>query len=247
MHFLAGRVKQNKSLLLILGALFVITFAIIAFNGYEASAQNRTLHWGSRGNEVSTVQQKLRQWGYYHGFTDGLYGSATYNAVREFQRKNGLRADGVVGKSTWAALGYSAAAAQKPSAPAAANTDVSRGVVRTSQDVMLLARVIEGEAADEPTSGKVAVGAVILNRIRSSAFPNTLAGVVYQPLAFESVANGQVNRPLTNDSISAARQAMAGWDPTGGATFFWNPSKRVSSWIWSRQIIARIGRHVFAR
>ncbi|MFA7466739.1 MAG: spore cortex-lytic enzyme [Desulfotomaculaceae bacterium] len=247
MHFLAGRVKQKKSLILILGALFIISIATFAFHDYVASAQNKTLYWGSRGSEVSTVQQKLRQWGYYHGFNDGVYGSATYNAVREFQRKNGLRADGVVGQSTWAALGYSGAAAQKPSAPAAGNTGVSRGVVRTSQDVMLLARVIEGEAADEPTSGKVAVGAVILNRIRSSAFPNTLAGVVYQPLAFESVANGQVNRPLTNDAISAARQAMAGWDPTGGATFFWNPSKRVSAWIWSRQIIARIGDHVFAR
>lgn len=244
---MAGRIKQKKSLILILGALFIITIAIIAFYDYEASAQDKTLHWGSRGNEVLTVQQKLRQWGYFHGFTDGVYGSATYNAVREFQRKNGLRADGVVGQSTWAALGYSAAAAQKPSAPAAGNTDVSRGVVRTSQDVMLLARIIEGEAADEPTYGKVAVGAVILNRIRSSAFPNTMAGVVYQPHAFESVTNGQVNRPLKNESISAARQAMAGWDPTGGATFFWNPSKRVSSWIWSRPIIARIGRHVFAR
>lgn len=221
---------------------------MITFSHYEASAQKKTLYWGRRGNEVLTVQQKLRQWGYYHGFTDGVYGSATYNAVREFQRKNGLRADGIVGRNTWAALGYgTAAAAQKPSTPAAGNNDVSRGVIRTSQDVMLLARVIEGEAADEPMYGKVAVGAVILNRIRSSAFPNTMAGVVYQPMAFESVANGQVNRPLTNESINAARQAMAGWDPTGGAIFFWNPSKRVSSWIWSRPIIARIGRHVFAR
>lgn len=143
--------------------------------------------------------------------------------------------------------GHDAVAAPKLSEAAEGNTEVSRGAVRTSQDVTLLARVIEGEASDESLSGKIAVGAVILNRIRSSAFPNTLAGVVYQPLAFESVSNGQVNRPLTNESISAARQAMAGTDPTGGATFFWNPAKQVSSWIWNRPIITRIGNHVFAR
>lgn len=243
---MSGRVNLKRCAALVMGALFLLSIALISFAVYEASAQNRTLYWGSRGSEVLTVQQKLKQWGYYHGFIDGVYGSATYRAVREFQRKNGLRVDGVVGPFTWAALGYGGAA-RRPAAAAAGDNTASRGVVRTSQDVMLLARVIEGEAADEPMAGKVAVGAVILNRIRSSAFPNTLAGVVYQPLAFESVANGQVNRPLTNKSIQAARQAMAGWDPTGGATFFWNPAKRVSPWIWSRQIIARIGRHVFAR
>lgn len=173
---MGGRLKAKKSVVLIIGALFIISAAVIAFQNYETGA----------------------------------------------------------------------AAAPKLS-EAADNTDVSRGAVRTSQDVMLLARVIEGEAAGEPQTGKIAVGAVILNRIRSSAFPNTLAGVVYQPLAFESVSNGQINRPLTNESINAARQAMAGMDPTGGATFFWNPAKRVSSWIWSRPIITRIGNHVFAR
>ncbi len=174
---MGGRLKAKKSVVLIIGAMFIISAAVIAFQNHETDA----------------------------------------------------------------------VAAPKLSEAAEGNSDVSRGAVRTSQDVMLLARVIEGEAADEPQTGKIAVGAVILNRIRSSAFPNTLAGVVYQPLAFESVSNGQVNRPLTDESINAARQAMAGADPTGGATFFWNPSKRVSSWVWSRPVITRIGNHVFAR
>jgi len=123
----------------------------------------------------------------------------------------------------------------------------SRGTVRTSQEVMLLARVIEGEASGEPLAGKIAVGAVILNRVRNAAFPKTLAAVVYQPSAFESVRNGQINRPVSKESVNAAWQAMAGADPTGGATFFWNPAKKVSAWIWSRPIVARIGAHVFAR
>jgi N-acetylmuramoyl-L-alanine amidase len=114
-------------------------------------------------------------------------------------------------------------------------------------EVTLLARVIEGEAANESFLGKVAVGAVILNRTKSADFPHTISGVIYQDHAFESVSNGQVNRPLSQESIRAADTAMSGYDPTGGALFFWNPSKPVSSWIWSRKIITEIGNHVFAR
>ncbi|MCG8402892.1 MAG: spore cortex-lytic enzyme [Firmicutes bacterium] len=225
-----------------------LTTALFPLFVRQAAAQNKTLYWGSRGDEVVTVQHKLRQWGYYHGFNDGNYGSATYQAVREFQRQNGLRADGVVGPRTWAALGYGGAAASEPPDSEGDGTKTTTaGAVSSSRDITLLARVIEAEAADEPYAGKVAVGAVVLNRVSNSAFPNTLASVVYQPHAFESVSNGQINRPLTKESINAARQAMSGWDPTGGATFFWNPAKQVTPWIWSRQIIQRIGRHVFAR
>ncbi len=231
-----SRSALTRILPVLLGVVILLTFA------QEAQAQRKMLFWGSRGSDVVAVQQKLRQWGYYHGFVDGVYGSATYRAVRSFQRRNGLRVDGIVGPRTWAALGLWRAPAPQKAAPTGA-----RGTVQASRDVTLLARVIQGEAADEPFYGKVAVGAVILNRVRSSAFPNTLAGVIFQPRAFESVTNGQYNRPLTNEAIRAARQAMAGWDPTGGAIFFWNPAKRVSPWIWSRNIITRIGRHVFAR
>ena len=131
-----------------------------------------------------------------------------------------------------------------PAAPAEAA--VSRGL-SNRDEVYLLARVIEGEAADEPFEGKVAVGAVILNRTRSAAFPHTLAGVIFQPHAFESVANGQYNRPVSEESLRAALLAMSGWDPTGGAIYFWNPAKPVNPWVWSRNIVTQIGRHVFAR
>lgn len=114
-------------------------------------------------------------------------------------------------------------------------------------EVTLLARVIEGEAANEPFMGKVAVGAVILNRTKSADFPHTISGVIYQDHAFESVSNGQVNRPVSDEAIRAANTAMGGYDPTGGALFFWNPNKPVSSWIWSRNIVTEIGNHVFAQ
>ncbi len=126
------------------------------------------------------------------------------------------------------------------------DTPVSRGWVNQS-DIYLMARVIEGEAADEPFMGKVAVGAVIVNRMESEQFPKSVRHVVYQPLAFEAVNNGQYRRPLTGESIRAAEMALKGWDPTNGALYYWNPETAKSSWVWQRPIITKIGRHVFAR
>lgn len=123
---------------------------------------------------------------------------------------------------------------------------VSRGNLNRNE-VTLLAMVIEGEAADEPYQGKVAVGAVILNRMASDKFPNTMSGVVYQDWAFESVMNGQYTRPLTSESIKAAQAAIQGWDPTNGALYFWNPATATSKWVWSRPVTDQIGRHVFAK
>jgi len=119
-------------------------------------------------------------------------------------------------------------------------------VTRVSGDSYLLARVIHAEAGSEPYLGKVAVGGVILNRIQNPKFPKTLSGVIYQPYAFESVSNGMVNRSPGGDSLKAARDALSGWDPSGGALYFFNPSKTSNRWIWARQIINRIGKHVFA-
>ncbi|MCL0028172.1 spore cortex-lytic enzyme [Peptococcaceae bacterium] len=166
-----------------------------------------------------------------------MFGNKTYKAVRLFQSKNGLKVDGIVGKNTWRALGYYFNTGVKSTSRA----NVNRG------DLWLLSRVVMGEAADEPFTGKVAVAAVILNRVDSPKFPNTLAGVIYQPLAFESVSNGQYTRPVSDEAIRAAQAAMNGWDPTGGALYFWNPYKRVSKWIWTRTIITQIGNHVFAK
>ncbi len=235
----------KKRMTVILSTIIISFAALILPPGSVARAWGETLYWGSTGSEVTALQQKLKQWGYYHGFVDGSYGSATYRAVLNFQRKNGLLVDGVVGSNTQAALGMGGG--QAKAGTTGTGSYVDRGFLQTSWETQLLARVIEGEAANETYFGKLAVGAVIMNRVKSSAFPNTLSGVIYQPHAFESVTNGQYTRPLTKETLQAASQAMAGMDPTGGATFFWNPSKPVSPWIWGRSIIAHIGRHVFAR
>lgn len=218
--------------------LLALLMAVGSPNGWQAAAQNPTLYLGSSGDDVSRVQQRLSQWGFYNGPLDGFYGDDTFRAVQNFQSNNGLGADGVVGQGTWDALGLSA--------PEAAPT-ASRGATTDRGDVTLLARVIEGEAADEALLGKVAVGAVILNRTKSAAFPHTISGVIFQDDAFESISNGQAYRPLSQESVQAAQMAMGGYDPTGGALFFWNPAKSVSSWIWSRTIITQIGQQVFAR
>lgn len=201
-----------------------------------------TLYWGSVGPSVSTVQARLSQWGYYLGPIDGIYLSKTAEAVRRFQWRNGLSADGVVGPKTWAALGFAAASRTAPSRGA------SRAGASWYDSVDLLARLIAAEAHGEPYAGEVAVAAVVLNRVENPSFPNTLAGVVFQPDAFESVSNGLYYSVAPNaEAYSAARDALNGFDPTYGALFFWNPGKPVGPWIWTRPIITTIGRHVFAR
>ncbi len=201
------------------------------------------LYWGSSGQQVKELQWRLSQWGFYNGPIDGDYGNATADAVRRFQANNGLPVDGVAGKNTLVNLGLWTGATGGTRAVRSEAT--SRGLDRRG-DVTLLARAIHAEAGAEPYLGQVAVGAVILNRVESSLFPNSLSGVIYQPLAFESVSNGFINEPPDADALRAAQDALNGWDPTQGALFFWNPAKPVSSWIWSRQIITQIGKHVFA-
>lgn len=219
----------------------VLAAGLIIWRGDGAFGQNQTLYWGSSGPNVTKVQALLNRWGYYNGPIDGYYSGKTFEAVKNFQRKNGLAVDGVVGPNTWGALGYPAV---RQSVPTTGGT--SRGVSDRS-NVYLLAQVIEGEAADEPYEGKVAVGAVIVNRMQSGSFPTSLPGVIFQPGAFESVSNGQYTRQVSTESLRAAQEALSGWDPSGGALFFWNPFKPVSSWIWSRSLVTQIGRHVFAR
>lgn len=188
---------------------------------------------------VRAAQQKLKQWGYYDGPVDGIYGSKTGSAVRRFQRKNGLRVDGLIGPQTKRALGLPTGTAK------AAYTATSRGVSR-SDDIILLAMAIHGEARGEPYAGQVAVGAVILNRVRHPSFPNSIAGVIYQPGAFTAVADGQIYLSPNDTSFKAARDALNGWDPTGGAIYYWNPATATSKWIWSRKPTVKIGKHWFA-
>jgi len=196
------------------------------------------VYWGSRGEQVRQVQQKLRQWGYFDGPVDGIFGQATYDAVVRFQKKNGLTADGVAGTKTLEAMGIASGSVAPAVAASAASSYQS--------EVELLARLIHGEARGEPYVGMVAVGAVVLNRVKSSRFPNTIAGVVYQAGAFDAVSDGQINLTPNEQSRRAARDALNGWDPTGGCLYYYNPATATSKWIWTREVRLNIGDHSFA-
>lgn len=194
-------------------------------------------NYGSTGQEVIDIQAKLYNWGYYNGIVDGIYGYETFSAVKRFQTRNGLTVDGVAGPETLAALGLPSGVAQTgggAGSPAGSN-------------VNLLARLVHGEARGEPYLGKVAVAAVVLNRTADSRFPKTIAGVIYQPGAFDAVYDGQINLEPDQSSINAARDALNGWDPTYGCVYYYNPATATSSWIWSRPIILTIGNHNFAK
>ena len=209
-----------------LGALSLLLL-FVWMNGAQGAVA-----WGSRGEDVAQIQRRLKQYGYLDGAADGIFGQATYDAVVWFQKKNGLKADGVVGAATLAALGITA---QSTTASSAAESEI-----------YILARLVHGEARGEPYVGKVAVAAVVLNRVRSASFPNTISGVVYQSGAFDCVADGQINLTPDADSIRAARDAMNGWDPTGGCLYYYNPATATNSWIWTRQVQLSIGKHAFA-
>lgn len=194
--------------------------------------------YGSRGSEVTQIQTKLKRWGYYTGGVDGIFGSLTLKAVRWFQQKNGLQVDGIAGPATLSAMGIMSTSSSSGS---------SSGSSSNSSDVNLLARLIYGEARGESYTGQVAVGAVVLNRVRSSSFPNTIAGVIYQKGAFDVVADGQINMTPNSTAIKAARDAMNGWDPSYGAIYYFNPNTATNSWIWSRPMTVTIGKHRFCK
>ena len=209
----------------------------------ETVVDAAVIRQGSKGSEVKEVQRRLKLWGYYNGAVDGVFGEGTKNAVIRFQKKNGLKADGVVGKQTYKALGmnnsYQILVGKEQN-----NTSSVNGY--SSSDVYLLAKTIYAEGRGEPYTGQVAIGAVILNRVRNSAFPNTISGVVYQKHAFTAVSDGQINLTPNDTAMKAARDAINGWDPTGGALYYYNPAIATSSWIFDRQTVTVIGKHVFA-
>ncbi len=233
---------KKKKLLLITIMMLTFVFCCEMFSGYydlDSSAQAAALGWGSRGSKVQEVQRKLKQWGYYDGAIDGIYGQATYEAVKFFQRRNGLAVDGLVGTQTANALGI------RLTTTSGGQQGTGSGGA-SNNDVYLLARAIHGEARGEPYIGKVAVAAVILNRVRHPSFPNTVAGVIYQPGAFTAVSDGQINLTPNEEALRAARDALNGWDPTYGAIYYYNPAVATSKWIFSRPVHITIGKHVFA-
>ena len=188
---------------------------------------------GSRGDEVRRIQQKLKSMGYYTGSVDGIYGTQTQSAVKKFQRDNGLDVDGIAGPKTLSYLGISSSS--------------SGSGQYNSNDVYLLAKVIAAEARGESYVGQVAVGAVVLNRVEHSSFPDSIAGVVYQPGAFSCVNDSNWSVAPTAESQKAARDAINGWDPSGGAIYYYNPAKTSNQWIRSRPVIVTIGSHLFCK
>lgn len=228
---------RNKSLFI--ASIIMIGLITTAIFTSQRTVQSfRVYSWGSSGDVVRQIQQRLIRWGYMSGNADGNFGTKTSQAVKKFQRRNGLTPDGVVGDATLRKLGINVN-----------TTDTSSGSTSSTSaresDIRTLAAAIYGESRGEPYEGQVAVGAVILNRVDNPAFPNSIAGVVYQPGAFDAVADGQINLEPDETAYRAARDALNGWDPTGGAIYYWNPVTATSKWIWSVPISSQIGKHVF--
>ncbi len=214
--------------------LLLIAASLLAVGAGKVAAAGELLRYGSRGESVRQVQSRLNKLGYWCGTADGIFGVNTRSAVRRFQSAKGLSVDGIVGPKTYSALGIS------PS-----SSSSSGGY--SSSDLYLLARCVYGESRGEPYVGQVAVAAVVLNRVKSAAFPNSISGVIYQPYAFTCVSDGQLYLEPDQSAYNAARDAMNGWDPTNGCLYYYNPSTATSAWIWSRPIMLQIGRHNFCK
>lgn len=208
--------------------IFALLMSAVLIFEPQASALSKR---GSTGSEVTKIQQKLINWGYMTGSADGIYGAKTEAAVKRFQQKNGLSADGIAGAKTLEKMG------------------ISQNTTQASSDnsTTLLAKLINGEARGETYEGQVAVGAVVLNRVKHSSFPNSIAGVIYQSGAFTAVDDGQINLSPTSSCVRAAKDALNGWDPSGGAIYYYNPVTATNGWIRSRPVIKTIGKHVFCK
>ena len=213
--------ERRRKIAIVILAFFTIILVSynIFINGNDVLALSR---YGSRGQEVTQIQTKLKRWGYYNGQVDGIYGSKTVAAVKSFQRKNGLTVDGIAGQKTLAAMGITSSGSSNSSSS-------------------------NSNSSNEPYSGQVAVAAVILNRVSSSSFPNTVAGVIYQSGAFDAVSDGQINMTPDSTARKAAQDALNGWDPSYGAIYYFNPNTATNKWIWSRPVTVIIGNHRFCK
>lgn len=224
------RDKYKVGILLLIATVLFVSYNVIVRNQVSEALSR----YGSRGSEVSKIQTKLKNWGYYTGSVDGIYGSSTLSAVKKFQRKNGLTADGIAGKATLEKMGIFSSSSK------------SSGSV-SSSSLNLISRFVYAESRGEPYKGQVAVAAVILNRVKDSRFPNTVSGVVYQSGAFTCVSDGQISLSPNDTARKAAQDAMNGWDPTYGAIYYFNPNTATSKWIWSRPMTVTIGKHRFCK
>ncbi len=230
-----------KKLLVVLLVMLSLTFAIVgsvsAIQGVNEEKAETTIaridSVDSATADITEVQTRLKKWGYYTGNVDGINGPLTISAVKRFQKKYGLTQDGIVGPLTAAKMGISLSGGSSSSS-------------YNSNDRYLLAKVIYAEARGESYTGQVAIGAVVLNRVEDSRFPNTIAGVIYQPWAFTAVNDGQINLEPNATAYQAADDALNGWDPTYGSVYYYNPQTATSSWIWTTTYVTQIGNHIFA-
>lgn len=214
-------------LLLIVGVSYITT-------SYLPLVGEETVAVATTTSQNKEIQRRLKNWGYYSGSIDGILGSQSIKAIKAFQKKYGLVQDGIVGPKTAAKMGISL------------TSSTTSSTSKVSGDTYLLAKCVYAESRGEPYEGQVAVAAVILNRVKSSQFPNTISGVIYQPWAFTAVNDGQINLEPNTTAINAAKDAMNGWDPTHGCLFYYNPALTTNKWIYSRQVVTTIGKHVFA-
>lgn len=220
---------------------FKVFIAISVFIGmilvgiFKLPQSEAISQYGSSGEEVRQIQSKLKSWRYYSGSVDGVYGSKTYEAVKKFQKNNGLTVDGIAGSQTLAALGINSSSSS------------SGGKSSNNSDLNLLSHLVYGEARGEPYNGMVAVAATVMNRVSDSRFPNSISGVIYQSGAYTCVSDGQINLSYDNSAKKAAQDAINGWDPTSGCIYYFNPNTATSKWIWSRPQVLRIGKHIFCK
>lgn len=225
--------------------IFLISFAVVVGAGVSGYAVYNIVEnhnrdsvyalskYGSTGNEVKSIQKKLRELGFYSGSVDGIYGSQTQSAVKKFQKSVGITADGIAGKNTLLYLGLGGSS--------------SNSTTYSNADVELLGKVISAEARGESYEGQVAVGAVILNRVAHPSFPDSISGVVYQNGAFSCVNDSNWYQPVAKSAKKAATDALNGWDPTGGAIYYYNASKTTNSFMHSRPVLTVIGNHKFCK
>jgi N-acetylmuramoyl-L-alanine amidase len=225
---------RTRWIVLIVGVILSIDLSGIAYGALG----DRLLSRGSRGPEVQELQSKLSQLGYSVGTADGKFGPKTEAAIRSFQKDHGLKVDGLAGTQTIKELKRLTGQSTNASGKAVGNKNI---------DVNLLAHAVNAEARGEPYLGQIAVAAVIINRISDPAFPKTIADIIYQPGAFSSVSDGQINLSPSASSIRAAQEAANGVDPSKGALFFFNPAKTTNKYIWSRPQLIKIGNHIFTK
>ncbi|WP_128894184.1 spore cortex-lytic enzyme [Longirhabdus pacifica] len=211
---------------------------------------NQTIKYGSSGKDVDELQGRLKFLGYYYSEVDGQFGNLTLQALKNFQYAFGLKADGIAGSKTKLKL-WEATKKWRPTAKDTTEKIMSYPSTKmlplSENDMKLMANAVHGEARGEPYEGQIAVAAVIINRVQSELFPNTVSDVIFQPRAFTAVADGQIYLTPNQTSYRAVRDALSGLDPSGDAIYYFNPDTATSPWIWTRPQIKRIGKHIFCK